>query len=70
MKVAKSTFFTKKELLDSFLILQSFILNKINKNEKFFIGRLSGNETNLTGKVLQNIKIPDYYLMIYYLPLE
>lgn len=60
MKYAKSTFFTKEELLNSFLTLQSFILNKMNKNEKFFIGRLSGKETNLTGKVLQNIKIPNY----------
>ena len=35
-----------------FLQLQEFILDKQSKNEPFFIGRLSGNETSLTGKIL------------------
>lgn len=35
----------------SFLMIQNLIKDKVSKNEKFFIGRLSGNETNLTGKV-------------------
>jgi hypothetical protein len=38
----------------SFLELQSFIIEKQEKNEPFFIGRLSGNETNFCGSLLAN----------------
>ena len=50
--------FTDEQKINSFLYLQDFILNKIIKNEKFFIGRLSGNETRLCGKMLKGEVIP------------
>ena len=50
--------FTILEKINSFLYLQSYMFDKFKKNEKFFIGRLSGNEPNLCGKVLSNTKIP------------
>lgn len=52
--------FTEKEKEDSFIYLQNFMLDKDSKNEKFFIGRLSGNEPNLCGRVLSKQKIPNY----------
>ena len=51
--------FTDMEKINSFIYLQTYILDKNEKNEKFFIGRLSGNEPNLCGKVLSNTKLPD-----------
>lgn len=39
-------------MMDDFLTLQNFILNKQNDDKPFFIGRLSGNETRLTGDIL------------------
>jgi len=50
--------FTHEEKTKSFLYLQEFLLDKMNKNEQFFIGRLSGNETNLCGTVLSGKPIP------------
>lgn len=35
------------------------MLDKDSKNEKFFIGRLSGNEPNLCGRVLSKQNIPN-----------
>ena len=52
--------FTEKEKNDSFIYLQNFMLDKDSKNEKFFIGRLSGNEPSLCGKILSKQNIPDY----------
>ena len=52
--------FTEKEKRDSFIYLQNFILDKDSKNEKFFIGRLSGNEPNLSGRILSKQNIPNY----------
>ena len=52
--------FTEKEKEDSFIYLQNFMLDKDSKNEKFFIGRLSGNEPNLCGRVLSKQNIPNY----------
>ena len=49
--------FTTKQKEDSFLLLQSTIVEKQQKNEPFFIGRLSGNETNLCGMILNNLNI-------------
>ena len=46
--------FTSEQKLESFLYLQNYMLNQKNK---FFIGRLSGNESNLCGKVLSNQKV-------------
>lgn len=43
--------FTSQQKVDSFLYLQNYILNH---KDKFFIGRLSGNEPNLCGKILSN----------------
>ena len=48
------TNFTDEQKYKSFQILQEYILNKQSKNENFFIGRLSGNETRLTGLVMKN----------------
>lgn len=45
---------TEEEHLQSFLQLQEFILEKQTKNKPFLIGRLSGNETALCGKILSN----------------
>lgn len=50
--------FTYQQKEDSFFQLQTFLENKISKNEPFFIGRLSGNEPNLCGKVLNRKEIP------------
>lgn len=50
--------FTDEQKQQSFLYLQNYILEKTEKNEPFFIGRLSGNEPNLCGRVLNNIDIP------------
>ena len=54
--------FTEKEKLDSFFYLQNFILDKDNTNEKFFIGRLSGNEPNLCGRVLSKENISNHLI--------
>jgi len=48
--------FKDEQKKESFNILQKFILNT---KEPFFIGRLSGNETNFCGKVLNQIDIPE-----------
>jgi hypothetical protein len=44
--------FSDEQKMESFLIVQNFIKTKFLKNEHFFIGRLSGNETQLTGDIL------------------
>ena len=44
--------FTDQQKLNSFLYLQNFLLEKTQKNEPFFIGRVGGNEPNLCGLVL------------------
>ena len=44
--------FTEQEKLESFLYLQKFILEKQSENKPFFIGRLSGNETRLSGLII------------------
>ena len=49
--------FTHEQKLKSFLLIQDFILEKQQKNEPFFIGRLSGNESSLCGKILSNQSI-------------
>jgi hypothetical protein len=46
--------FTDLEFINSFIELQNFILEKQNKNEPFFIGRLSGNETLFTANIFNN----------------
>lgn len=53
-----STAFTEKQKVGSFLYLQNYLLEKTENKEKFFIGRLSGNETNLCGKRLSKSDIP------------
>lgn len=50
--------FTEEQKTQSFLYLQAYLLDKTSKNEPFFIGRLSGNEPNLCGKVLFGEPIP------------
>lgn len=44
--------FTEKQKLDGFLELQNHIIEYEKNNKKFFIGRLSGNETTFVGKYL------------------
>jgi len=44
--------FTENEKLRGFLELQNHIMDYEKNNKKFFIGRLSGNETSLAGKIL------------------
>ena len=50
--------FTDEQKIQSFLYLQNYMLEQTEKKEPFFIGRLSGNEPNLCGKVLTNNNIP------------
>ena len=54
--------FTHTQKVNSFLYLQNFILEKMKIDEPFFIGRLSGNECNLCGKVLTKTKLDDNLL--------
>jgi hypothetical protein len=51
--------FTLKQIEDSFIQLQSFILETQKKNVPFFIGRLSGVETNLCGIIISQLKVPN-----------
>ena len=50
--------FTDQQKIQSFLYLQTFLLDKMERNETFFIGRLSGNEPNLCGRVLTGEELP------------
>jgi hypothetical protein len=53
--------------MDDFLKLQEFILEKQNKKERFFIGRLSGNETRFTGDLITgNTVSPDLFRNMLY----
>lgn len=59
-------FFTEKDKVDGFLKLQKLINNRFDEKKKFFIGRLSGNETALCGKILCKKKVDNnlfYYLL-------
>ena len=56
--------FTDEQKLKSFLLMQDFILEKQQKNEPFFIGRLSGNEPSLCGKILSNQPLQNYTYLI------
>ena len=51
--------FTSKQIEDSFIQLQSFILETQKKKVPFFIGRLSGVETNLCGIIINQLKVSD-----------
>lgn len=48
--------FTEEQKIQSFLKLQRFIQDKQSNQQPFFVGRLSGNETRLTGEVLSNVQ--------------
>ena len=52
--------FTYEDKFKSFLELQNFLENAKNP---FFIGRLSGNEPNLCGKVLNKEYIPESLIL-------
>ena len=52
--------FTDSEKEASFLLLQSYLLECNNKDKHFFVGRLSGNEPNLCGKLIRKRVIPDH----------
>lgn len=54
MKIINRTEFDYDTKRDSFFKLQNLLKCKLEKNEKFLIGRLSGNETNFVGKYLKN----------------
>lgn len=54
--------FTEKQKVESFLYLQNYILEQNKKDQPFFIGRLSGNEPNLCGKVLTKTNIDNRLL--------
>ena len=56
------TSFSEHSKLTSFLELQKHILEYENSEKKYFIGRLSGNEPSLAGKVLSNKDIPQYLI--------
>jgi len=56
--------FTDEQNLKSFLLMQDFILEKQQKNEPFFIGRLSGNEPSLCGKILSNQSLGQHTYLI------
>lgn len=51
--------FTLKQKEDSFLQLQSTIMVNQKNNTPFFIGRLSGNETYLSGLIIHNNNPPE-----------
>ena len=51
--------FTLKQKEDSFLQLQSTIIENQKNNTPFFIGRLSGVETQLCGIIINQVKVPD-----------
>ena len=51
--------FTLKQKEDSFLQLQSTIMENQKNNTPFFIGRLSGNETYLSGLIIHNNNPPE-----------
>jgi FkbM family methyltransferase len=55
-KRVSSSFYLQQEqeITNSFIRLQEFMENKFQCKEPFFIGRLSGNETSLAGKILSN----------------
>ena len=55
-------YFTDQENLDGFLTIQNYILNCLDNNKKFFIGRLSGNEPNFVDKVINRLPIPEILL--------
>lgn len=55
--------FSNEQKINSFLYLQKYILQQFELNEPFFIGRLSGNETNLSGKAF--LKQPIDKIQIY-----
>lgn len=50
--------FTDAEKISSFLYLQEYMIEKTEKREPFLIGRLSGNEPNLCGKIIMKKNIP------------
>ena len=54
--------FTEKQNIESFLYLQNYMLEQTKKKQPFFIGRLSGNEPNLCGKVLTRTNIDNRLL--------
>jgi len=54
--------FTQEQKVSSFLYLQNYILEQTEKKAPFFIGRLSGNEPNLCGKVLTKTQIPQHLI--------
>ena len=54
--------FSDKQKLDSFLYLQKYILEQSDKNNIFFIGRLSGNEPNLCGRILSGMELSEKLL--------
>jgi hypothetical protein len=54
--------FSDKQKLDSFLYLQKYILEQSDKNNTFFIGRLSGNEPNLCGRILSGMELSEKLL--------
>lgn len=56
--------FTDEQKLKSFLLMQDFILEKQQKNEPFFIGRLSGNEPSLCGKIVSYQSLQNYTYLI------
>ena len=58
----KFFYFTDQENLDGFLTIQNYILNCLDNNKKFFIGRLSGNEPNFVDKVNNRLPIPKILL--------
>lgn len=54
--------FDYKTKEESFIKLQDYIIEKLKNKETFFIGRLSGNEPNLCGKILKKQNIPNVLL--------
>tara|TARA_B100001093_G_scaffold328817_2_gene313846 strand:+ start:1094 stop:1990 length:897 start_codon:yes stop_codon:yes gene_type:complete len=54
--------FNQKQKLDSFIEFQNHVLQCQISNTKFFIGRLSGNESSLVGKILSGQNISEYLL--------
>ena len=47
--------FTEKQNQDSFLAIQEYMLGET----PFFIGRVSGNEANLSGAMLNGSNVPN-----------
>jgi hypothetical protein len=51
---------SREEEVEAFYSLQNYLLEQTQQNKPFFIGRLSGNEANISSHILVRAPIPPY----------